>query len=77
MIGKYKPRIADAILEQKLEGKGAVLIEGPKWCGKTTTAEQIAKTHTQRPAGNSLRVCCFSRYSFTRSRLRVYFRLSS
>ena len=44
MIGKYKPRIADAILEQKLEGKGAVLIEGPKWCGKTTTAEQIAKS---------------------------------
>ena len=44
MIGKYKPIIADAILEQKLEGKGAVLIEGPKWCGKTTTAEQIAKS---------------------------------
>jgi predicted AAA+ superfamily ATPase len=44
LIGKYKPRIADAILEQKLEGKGAVLIEGPKWCGKTTTAEQIAKS---------------------------------
>ncbi len=44
MIGKYKPRIADAILEKKLEGKGAVLIEGPKWCGKTTTAEQIAKS---------------------------------
>ena len=44
MIGKYKPRIADAILEQKLEGKGVVLIEGPKWCGKTTTAEQIAKS---------------------------------
>ncbi|MBO4792551.1 MAG: ATP-binding protein [Clostridia bacterium] len=43
-MGKYKPRIADAILEQKLEGKGAVLIEGPKWCGKTTTAEQIAKS---------------------------------
>lgn len=39
---KYKPRVADQILKQKLEGKGAVLIEGPKWCGKTTTAEQIA-----------------------------------
>lgn len=39
---KYKNRIADEILKRKLEGKGAVLIEGPKWCGKTTTAEQIA-----------------------------------
>lgn len=38
----YRKRIADNILKRKLEGKGAVLIEGPKWCGKTTTAEQIA-----------------------------------
>ena len=38
----YRKRIADDILSRKLEGKGAVLIEGPKWCGKTTTAEQIA-----------------------------------
>ena len=41
---KYKYRVADEILKQKLEGKGAVLIEGPKWCGKTTTAEQIASS---------------------------------
>ena len=39
---EYKKRIADDILKRKLEGKGAVLIEGPKWCGKTTTAEQLA-----------------------------------
>ena len=39
---KYRKRIADDILKRKLEGKGAVLIEWPKWCGKTTTAEQIA-----------------------------------
>lgn len=32
----------DSLLEKKLQAKGAVLIEGPKWCGKTTTAEQIA-----------------------------------
>ena len=38
----YRKRVADEILKRKLEGKGAVLIEGPKWCGKTTTAEQIA-----------------------------------
>lgn len=41
---RYRKRIADEILKRKLEGKGAVLIEGPKWCGKTTTAEQIAKS---------------------------------
>lgn len=39
---KYKKRIADELLIKKLKGKGAVLIQGPKWCGKTTTAEQIA-----------------------------------
>lgn len=39
---KYRKRIADDILKRKLLGKGAVLIEGPKWCGKTTTAEQHA-----------------------------------
>ena len=38
----YRKRIADDILKRKLEGKGAVLIEGPKWCGKTTTGEQFA-----------------------------------
>ena len=40
----YKPRIADKLLAGKLEGMGAVLIEGPKWCGKTTTAEQQARS---------------------------------
>ncbi|MBO4402676.1 MAG: ATP-binding protein [Bacteroidales bacterium] len=40
----YKKRIADTILQRKLEGMGAVLIEGPKWCGKTTTAEQQARS---------------------------------
>ncbi len=38
----YKRRIMDSLLEKKLQAKGAVLIEGPKWCGKTTTAEEIA-----------------------------------
>lgn len=40
----YKHRIADEILKRKLMGKGAVLVQGPKWCGKTTTAKQIAKS---------------------------------
>jgi hypothetical protein len=44
MAREYKPRIADKLLARKLAGKGAVLLEGAKWCGKTTTAEQIAKS---------------------------------
>lgn len=40
----YRKRIADVLLEEKLEAMGAVLIEGPKACGKTTTAEQQAKS---------------------------------
>ena len=38
----YRHRIMDSLLAKKLQAKGAVLIEGPKWCGKTTTAEEIA-----------------------------------
>lgn len=41
---EYKARILDKLLVKKLRGKGAVLIEGPKWCGKTTTAEQISQS---------------------------------
>ena len=38
----YMPRIADELLGNRLEARGAVLVEGPKWCGKTTTARQRA-----------------------------------
>lgn len=41
-MNNYKPRIADNMLSARLRRQGAVLIEGPKWCGKTTTAEQQA-----------------------------------
>lgn len=40
----YKPRLVGHILKEKLQSTGTVLIEGPKWCGKTTTAEHIAKS---------------------------------
>ena len=43
-MDEYKKRVADKLLEKKLKSKGAVLIQGAKWCGKTTTAEQIAKS---------------------------------
>ena len=41
---EYKKRLADQMLSDKLEAKGGVVIEGPKWCGKTTTALQVSKT---------------------------------
>lgn len=44
IMKKYKARIADKMLSRRLLGSGAVLIQGPKWCGKTTTAEQQAKS---------------------------------
>lgn len=44
MPENYLPRIVDNILAERLEAVGAVLIAGPKWCGKTTTAEQQAKS---------------------------------
>ena len=41
---EYLPRIADELLDDLLSATGAVLIQGPKWCGKTTTARRKAKT---------------------------------
>ena len=39
---EYLPRIADKQIQRKLRYSGAVLVEGPKWCGKTTTAAHVA-----------------------------------
>lgn len=44
MATGYKRRVIDNLLKRKLKGIGAVLIEGLKLCGKTTTAEQAAKS---------------------------------
>lgn len=41
---EYLKRIADDLLKLRLEAFGAVQIKGPKWCGKTTTAEMQAKS---------------------------------
>lgn len=40
----YKPRVIESLLEDKLEGMGAVLVEGPKYCGKTTMSMRHAKS---------------------------------
>jgi predicted AAA+ superfamily ATPase len=42
-VNTYRPRIADTLLFDALRTSGATQIVGPKWCGKTTTAEQVAK----------------------------------
>ena len=39
---RYIPRIVDKRLKETLERTGAVLVRGPKWCGKTSTCEQLA-----------------------------------
>ena len=41
---EYRKRIADELLELQLEAAGYVIIEGAKWCGKTTTALQQARS---------------------------------
>lgn len=41
---EYLPRIMDELLFEELQAFGAVLLAGPKWCGKTTTAKQIARS---------------------------------
>lgn len=40
---EYKQRMVDSLLQDNLDAFGTVLVEGPKWCGKTTTANQFAK----------------------------------
>ena len=48
----YKQRIADKILDKKLKGKGAVVIQGPKWCGKTTTCIRDLRVYAESINGN-------------------------
>ncbi len=44
MARTYMRRIVDQLLKDRLESRGAVLVEGPKWCGKTTTSRQQARS---------------------------------
>ncbi|MBQ9003479.1 MAG: ATP-binding protein [Eggerthellaceae bacterium] len=55
MPREYLPRTSDKMLELQLEASGAVLVEGPKWCGKTTSCEQFAKSalYLQDPSERS------------------------
>ena len=53
-MSEYRPRICDQLLEDLLEAVGAVLVEGPKWCGKTWTSRSHAESAAfiGDPAGN-------------------------
>ena len=53
MAKDYRPRIADKIIERKLKSVGAILIEGPKGCGKTTTGIHMSESvyKMQSPGG--------------------------
>lgn len=44
MMDDYLPRIVDNKIENRLKHRGAILLEGPKWCGKTTTARKFCKS---------------------------------
>ena len=50
----YIQRITDSLLEEYLDTFGAVLIEGPRWCGKTTSAARVAASELRiaDPANN-------------------------
>ncbi|MGB4594666.1 MAG: DUF4143 domain-containing protein [Anaerolineaceae bacterium] len=43
-MNEYHPRLIDPVLSEELEAFGGVLLTGPKWCGKTTTARQQARS---------------------------------
>ena len=43
-MNQYKKRILDSVLERRSRTAGAILLEGIKWCGKTTTCEQLSKS---------------------------------
>lgn len=51
---EYLPRVVDSILDRRLKYKGAVVIEGPKWCGKTWTARKKAKSELDLADNNVL-----------------------
>ena len=41
---EYLPRLIEKTIEKQLRAMGGIVVEGPKWCGKSTTAKRFAKT---------------------------------
>ena len=46
-MASYKSRVIDVTIVNRLRNKGAILVEGAKWCGKTTTCEQHASSRAR------------------------------
>ena len=44
-MASYKSRVIDVTIVNRLRNKGAILVDGAKWCGKTTTCEPVSYTH--------------------------------
>ena len=56
----YLPRVVDSLLRRKLQTIGAVLIEGPKLCGKSTTATMQAKSVLFMEPGRTLQIAALN-----------------
>ena len=54
MKQEYRQRVVDKLLKRKLQAMRAVLIEGPKLCGKSTTAVQQAESVLNMEPGPTL-----------------------
>lgn len=71
-MATYIPRVFDSVLKDKLASKGAVLVEGPTWRGKTTTCEQAGSSvvylQDPRTCGQNLRLIQLDPSFFSRAR---------
>lgn len=47
MNNNYIPRLLDEVIERRMKIYGAILIQGPKWCGKSTTAKKYSKSYLE------------------------------
>ena len=60
---KYITRVTDSVIRKKLEGLGGLMIVGPKWCGKTSTAEQFSNSAIyigdEEEGGNNIQTALF------------------
>ena len=54
-LSPYLPRVVDAELQQRLQASGAVVVEGPKACGKTATARQAASSEVLLDVDEAMR----------------------
>ena len=51
---EYRKRLAENILNEKLNSSGCVLVTGPKFCGKTTLCQRFAKSSISLKNGNTI-----------------------